>query len=181
MKIYPYMLAFMMVATRSFGQFQKQFETRPIIVSYNDSVVHANIITENVSVQPHENLYYYWYFADRININQGGYHGNLLHGPYYVFDENKRMITQGAFLKGLKSGIWKSWYPDGHLRSVIPWKGGMIDGKTIFYNPNGSVYETAEYHSGLLDGEHTYFIRDSMVVEKYCDGKRLPIKEKKKR
>ncbi len=166
MKLPILMLTFCLFIQVS-GQVKQEYETRQVIITYEDSIVHTGIITKQVSLKINPDLWYYWYFPDQINLNKGGYHGNLLHGPYIVFDNKKKMISAGNYDKGLKSGIWKTWYPNGNMKSLIIWNCGLLESKDIYFNPDGSIYQSIEYKHGKRNGEYLHFINDSLVHEQY--------------
>jgi len=157
----------------SFCQLRGNLETRPVIISFEDSIIYINIITQQIKITPKSELWYYWYFSDQVNANKGGYHGNMLHGTYTVFDKEKHMITQGQFNKGLKNGLWRSWYPDGNKKNTVFWKDGLLDGKAVYFNPDGTVYMSIEYRYGKRNGEQVFFIGDSLVRHIYRNDIRI--------
>jgi len=71
-------------------------------------------------------LFYYWYSASQVHSTQGGYSGQLLNGLYTAYYPNKNLREQGAFDRGLKNGIWKSWNKDGTLQQAVTWNEGLV-------------------------------------------------------
>src|ERR1700712_5807439 len=69
--------------------------------------------------------FYYWYSGNGIHSTQGGYSGRLLNGPYSEYYINKNLREQGAYQKGLKQGIWKSWNERGVLQALYTWHKGI--------------------------------------------------------
>jgi hypothetical protein len=69
-------------------------------------------------------LLYYWFSGNMIHVTQGGYSGKLLNGQYTEYYPDKNLKEQGAYKKGLKDGVWKSWNDDGSLAVAITWKHG---------------------------------------------------------
>ncbi len=71
-------------------------------------------------------LFYFWYSASQVHATQGGYSGQLLNGVYTEYYKNKNLKEQGAFSRGLKDGLWKSWNTDGTLRQAVIWDQGIV-------------------------------------------------------
>lgn len=112
---------------------------REVEVIYKDSTVRAYILINAVHINTSDQIMYYWYGQDSINCNKGGYAGALLDGPYSVYSNNKKLITQGKFEKGLMTGTWKYWYANGSLKKTIDYRKGMISGFYKIYSMDGSL------------------------------------------
>jgi hypothetical protein len=125
-------------------------DTRLIVINHPDSTVHARILIARPDIKIDNSKLYFWYAPDCIYANRGGFSGYLLHGDYSVYNKNNRMIAQGAFFRGLKTGIWKRWYANGNLAELIVWEYGLLHGSSYFYNPDGSVIRSDKYKSGKL-------------------------------
>lgn len=123
--------------------------TREVVISSEDSVIRANILIMPVELKLEDELFYYWYNKGQINRNMGGYSGDLLSGDYLVFDNNKNMITRGAFYYGLKDGTWKYWYHDGNIKRIENWEMGRLDGEIKIYNKSRGILKTVYYKDGL--------------------------------
>jgi hypothetical protein len=111
-------------------------DTRLVVVNYPDSTVQTRILTSHVNIKPDNAKIYYWYLPDQINSNQGSYAGYPLHGAYYVYDRHDHLIGQGAFFKGLKTGIWKKWDTDGKLLEQTKWNKGHLYKVPDFRHPD---------------------------------------------
>jgi hypothetical protein len=160
-----------------FSQKEGRLDLRPVVLNGRDSTVQAYILIGNLDYKPISSLTYYWYYSERINCNQGGYAGNLLHDAYIRFDGDKHLIEKGAFNQGLKTGTWLRWYPDGKLESAINWKAGLLDGRSQYYNNDGSIYLNLDYKAGKKDGKQISFENDSLVTRYYKNGiERQPLK-----
>ena len=46
------------------------------------------------------------------------YNKNRLHGNWISWYDNRLICDSGKFVNNLPDGIWKTWYPEGKLRSV---------------------------------------------------------------
>lgn len=126
---------------------------RDVMVIYKDSVVKAQVLLQSENIETSNNLIYYWYSQNRINMNMGGYSGSLLHGEYQVYSNDKKLIEQGYFEHGLKNGTWKYWNSKGILRQSIGFRAGLPDGECILYDANGVQLEKKKYRAGELQVE----------------------------
>ena len=102
------------------------FGFNKVRIAEDDKTILAEIIPVNSNPKAKAHLFYFWYSANLIHVTQGGFSGKLLNGSYSEFYLNKNLAEQGAFKKGLKNGIWKSWNEDGTLNQVTRWKDGII-------------------------------------------------------
>jgi antitoxin component YwqK of YwqJK toxin-antitoxin module len=126
---------------------------REIVVSYDDSLVRANILIRNENITTSNQLMYYWYNQNRISKNMGGFAGALLHGPYLVYNKDKNLITQGSFDKGLMNGVWKYWDTNGIIEKSVEYKNGLLDGDYKIYDMHGELLEIHKYKAGKLQVE----------------------------
>lgn len=86
--------------------------------------------------------FYFWFKAQRVLATQGGASGQLLHGPFESFYENKQLCRKGNFTKGLKDGEWLYWRSNGVLIRSEYWKKGRKSGTEKMYDENGNVAAT---------------------------------------
>jgi antitoxin component YwqK of YwqJK toxin-antitoxin module len=126
-----------------------KYHSREVIIQVGDTLIRTNILTGELSEKPFPDKRYFWYWKGMINSNIGGYSGKLFHGDYLAFHNNK-LIESGQFVKGLKSGVWKSWYLSGEIQKICFWKNGTLDGRGLFYNVNGIVEERGFYKNGTF-------------------------------
>lgn len=109
------------------------------------------IIFQKKKVSTCRAKYYHWYNGQAINITQGDYSGSILDGIYSEYKyPGKALICKGYFKKGLKHGLWLSWYTDGQLKCSEKWKNGWLHGDKYVYNDSGVVIKTEKYKKGVL-------------------------------
>jgi antitoxin component YwqK of YwqJK toxin-antitoxin module len=82
---------------------------------------------------------YYWYKSQTVLGTQGGSAGQLLHGAYEAFYDNKQLCEKGSYAKGLKIGEWNYWQKNGKLIRTEHWKNGRLSGEQIYYSKAGDV------------------------------------------
>jgi len=121
-------------------------------------------------------LFYYWFKSGRIHKTQGSYYGKLLHGNYKVVDRDRHLLEEGQFKKGLKTGLWRTWYEDGALRSTWRKRFGFWNQTYHIseYDANGNKTKSGFENKGLFTGYQAIWQGDSAVVTRYKKGQALP-------
>ncbi len=110
--------------------------------------------------------FYYWYKAQHVIATQGASSGDLLHGGFEAYHDNKQLSKKGAFSKGLKSGEWLYWRQDGTLITAEHWKKGRLKGTETNYDKEGNVFQTTRHKRLSYKRENA----DSIVIGKKLSG-----------
>jgi hypothetical protein len=136
-----------------------------------DQSLQFQVCADDLSVKPADHLVYYWVSAGKLHHSKGDYHGELLHGNFTSFFENRQLKSKGEFRKGLKNKVWKTWYPSGELKSITSWKKGVQHGQRKSFSEEGKLESIAHYRHGRLHGEQSTFSNDSVIgQEEYKKG-----------
>lgn len=98
-----------------------------------------------------DTLSYYWFKAQEIHISQGASSGYPLHGDYSKFYTNGQLAEKGLFKKGLKNGLWKSWYASGKIKSVYNYKNGLLVGDFVLFDEKGNTIEQGKFKKGIKE------------------------------
>lgn len=106
----------------------KLSKTREIIVNNGENVIKANVFLNNTSVAGKDSVTYYWYGNNAIHTNVFSYPKNPLHGLYSEFNNDKNLVLQGEFKKGMKHGTWVRWDYSGQLLEKNNYKMGKLCG-----------------------------------------------------
>ncbi len=106
--------------------------------------------------------FYFWYKAQKVMATQGGSSGQLLHGDFESFHENKQLSKKGTFRKGLKNGEWLYWRNDGTLIKTETWKKGILRGIEKDYDKSGRVYQTIQHKGKTVQRENA----DTLLLDK---------------
>lgn len=89
-----------------------------------------------------------------------------------VFENNK---TQEAiirsFVSGKANGVWKQFYPNGHLLEKIVYKEGLKNGEYILMNFLGEILIKGSYKNNLKHG--LWDDRILNISGKYKEGKKV--------
>jgi antitoxin component YwqK of YwqJK toxin-antitoxin module len=132
-------------------------------------------------------------------INRTGANGKKYGRWVYFFNGNKQKIEkEGKYESDRKTGIWKTYYENGNLKSEITyinniadgyakiyyengkiseegtWKGIKWVGKYLFYHENGNkAYEWSFNDQGKRTGEQKYYHENGKLMIKgdWIDGK----------
>jgi antitoxin component YwqK of YwqJK toxin-antitoxin module len=88
-------------------------------------------------------------------------------GSYKEFyKQNGKTMTEGAYEKGLKEGVWKYFDLSGVLNKEETYKKNELNGPLTKY-AQGIVIETGNYLHGEKDGVWRKFAPDGTLSEKY--------------
>lgn len=117
---------------------------------------------------------YYWFKSGRIHSSLGNAGGYVLHQSCSKYYRSNQIAEKGFFNKGLKDGVWESWYENGQLQLQEFWKDGYRDGLSSAYDSEGEIIFTGDYSNNLKTGrwinykakDTTYHKNDSIYVEK---------------
>jgi antitoxin component YwqK of YwqJK toxin-antitoxin module len=155
------------------GLAQQEKEPRKVIITAPDSVIKAFIQNKAFTGKILETRTYFWYYNGRINHNQGGFSGKLLHGKYEVFDNQQRLITMGSFLNGLKEGSWIRWNMNGKMKESCSFKKGKLEGTLKTFTITGNLLTESNYKNDLLEGKSRYYRNGAVIIKKYRMGKEI--------
>lgn len=116
--------------------------------------------------------------------------GNIIAQGEYIDDQREgfwRIKTagfteEGEYSEGLRSGSWKSFYPDGSLAFEGSFREDLPNGPHISYYPNGQKWEQGNWLMGRRNGEWKIWNQDGSLllsityvngVERAYDGVKL--------
>lgn len=104
-------------------------------------------------VSPKGEKTYYWFKGGKIHSTQSGLTGSILNGPYIKMYLSNQLAEQGNFKKGLKDGLWKTWYPNGTLETTQQWHNGIKKGKYYYYSNSGELIQKGTFKKNLKQGQ----------------------------
>lgn len=83
-------------------------------------------------------------------------------GQYVVklYHENGQLKETGLLLrreKLLKDGNWKTYYPNGIMKSYFQYANGEKTGRWIHYYQNGNILEISYYNADQLNGPYKFY------------------------
>ncbi|RBL91715.1 toxin-antitoxin system YwqK family antitoxin [Chitinophaga flava] len=176
----PVIICISALLNQSQAQQVPDIKTNHITIRRNDTVYTFYTYNRSKKIVPKRDKYYYWYKTQQIIYTHGGYSGQVLDGDYTEFYPNKNLKAKGSFKKGLKTGIWHSWNPNGEFIQITTWKSGEKNGESFEYDSTGHLTSKSMYSNGQLHGPSTTY--SSKGVEKtiiYKNGQLVPEKAPK--
>jgi hypothetical protein len=144
------------IAFLSFG-----ISTKKIIT---DKDFKYEFYTTDQKLTPHENRMYFWFKGGTVHSSEYGIAGELLQDAFLKYYLDNQLAESGNFDKGLKTGVWKNWYPNGRLQTRQYWQAGQKDGKYLGYNGEGTLIEQGAFRDNKKQGRWIDFVRKDTVV-----------------
>jgi hypothetical protein len=157
----------------------KEQKTFTVYINYDSYSIRAEVLKDPVNIHPHEGCTYYWYSSNDIRSTENGFDGKLLHGEYRSFYRDLNLKEQGAFSKGLKTGIWKTWFPGGKIHEIIQYKDGNKNGVMQTFSETGYLESETDYKNGKINGKEVLYKEGKQdTILKYKNGQ--PVAKKNK-
>jgi len=101
----------------------------------------------------------------------------ILHGFAYYYskaDSGKYFVSQkGAFINGLKEGIWAEYFHNGRLKLFYTYQNDKMHGAFEMYSPTSdNPYLKGEYANGLREGKWHMIGKygDTLSTETFKEG-----------
>jgi antitoxin component YwqK of YwqJK toxin-antitoxin module len=117
-------------------------------IEVNEGHCFFSVFVEKTSQRLDSSTFYYWYKDGKINKNQGGYTGQLMHGEYLIYSRKGVLLEQGEYKLGRKEGKWKKWDYSGNLLEESKWRKGKKHGIYTQYINGEKV--VCKYKRGIL-------------------------------
>jgi hypothetical protein len=92
-----------------------------------------------------QHKFYYWFKSQTVVCTQGAASGQLLHGFFESFYDNKQLSSKGLFNKGLKHGSWTYWNQKGLIFKTETWDNGEKRGEEKYFDDQGRLLTTIDY------------------------------------
>jgi antitoxin component YwqK of YwqJK toxin-antitoxin module len=115
-------------------------------------------------VHPKKDRMYYWFKGGLIHTAESGIAGVLLDGKYTKMYHNNQLAEQGFFRKGLKVGLWQTWFPNGLLETKQHWSKGLKSGSFYTYNESGEMLEKGSYTNNMKFGKWIDFTKNDTLT-----------------
>lgn len=75
-------------------------------------------------------------------------------------------IDAGAEKTWLFNGLSRAWDEDGNLIAEIPYNFGELEGESIYYHKNGSIWKTIPCSKGCINGIMKIYLVDGSLLQK---------------
>jgi antitoxin component YwqK of YwqJK toxin-antitoxin module len=130
----------------------------------NKSICHHELnlsnelIFTNASLVPHTGKILCRFFPNQTIRSQGFLLDGKKHGKWILFNENGQITYEMKFLNGQeKLSKQYGWYENGQMKYERNAKDELLDGSSIFLNPDGIIQENFVYKEGKLHGPFSLF------------------------
>ena len=87
---------------------------------------------------------------DGDTLERGVYLEGLEDGKWIYFNDS--VLVEGSYNLGKKSGVWKTYYPNGKLKRFESYHDDELDGKCVYYWENSVKKAEYTYINGLING-----------------------------
>jgi antitoxin component YwqK of YwqJK toxin-antitoxin module len=84
-------------------------------------------------------------------VSKGDYLSGEKEGKWFQDLGDDR--EEGTYVVGLRSGLWKHYYPSGKLKFEGKFEQGAENGKHLYYFESGQIKEIGNYKFGLKEGD----------------------------
>ena len=162
------LLTIALITTETSAQY---FNGQIRIDSINKSYIFQ--ITDKV-IKPNITRIYYWFKSGHIHQTEGSYNGKLLHGPYKIIDSRRQLLEEGLYRFGVKTGVWRSWYSNGRLKSYIKINPLINVTHISEYDETGQCIKRGKEKYSLFTGYDVEFKNDTSSIRKFKKGVLLP-------
>ncbi|MGH2646209.1 MAG: toxin-antitoxin system YwqK family antitoxin, partial [Ginsengibacter sp.] len=86
---------------------------------------------------------------------------------YYLFPIKK---SEGYVKNNLKEGIWKYYYSDGKVSSIVTYSKGVRNGRSQQFYQNGKLSSDVFYQNGNFYGTvKNFYLNGNLNTEEYYD------------
>lgn len=128
------------------------FSENPSKKRISDTLFRYEFYTTDKKPEAKPDKEYFWFKGGAIHNTEYGIGGDLLEGSYLKYYHSNQLAEAGKFKKGLKKGLWKSWFKNGVLQSKVNWSDGQMDGNYYAYDHLGNLTETGKYKRNKKHG-----------------------------
>ena len=107
--------------------------------------------------------------------------GGEFNGPAYFYDKENRLIRLETYRKGVLSGLYEAYFPDGTPRLSFNYLDGEKHGKYRVYFAPGQLKEQLTYDAGIIKGDNYLYYKDGKVQHHFhfnAKGERHGVWEK---
>jgi antitoxin component YwqK of YwqJK toxin-antitoxin module len=107
-----------------------------------------------------------------LPVVRAEYARDLLNGSYRTYWPDGKLRTDGNYANGFQDGAWIEYAQDGVKTLAANYRKDQLHGRYESYHANGNRFVTANYKLGVLNGEYAERQSDGdwVLTGKYADG-----------
>ena len=113
------------------------------------------------------------YFQNGMKMASGNYLNEKKDSIWLFYSSSDgALIQEEAYKNGLRSGISRTYFPEGGISGILNWKDGVKDGIWEEYYSNGSIKLHGTFSMGDKEGPYQAFYENGslLVIGKYSGG-----------
>ena len=149
-----------------FALFLQSFSDPYTMKRISDKEFRYEFYTTDKKVKAKDNKIYYWFKGGLIHNAQAGFVGELLDDKFVKTYNSNQIAEQGTFRKGLKIGLWKTWYTNGIVATTQKWCNGLRSGTFYSYDEKGLLIEKGKFRKNEKHGIWIDCIKKDTIVYK---------------
>lgn len=152
-----------------FGASHEEGETRPLRQFGRNGVLEATGIERFEDGEWLKHGPFTFRNARDEEISGGRYKSGLESGEWWqVYEDGSR--GEGSFVKGQRSGMWRTYFPNGTDQDSGRYEEGRRTGEWTSRRQDGSLLRKAMYADGTENGPVTYFLTDGRTIDRERTG-----------
>lgn len=135
------------------------------VINSQDPLLRGKVISRELFVNDKREGLSLYYYPEGLIKEEVQYVNNKRQGWTREFDKEGKLISLQRFNngtlvererinrsdeQGLKQGVWKTYFPNGRIRSEINYRDDLLNGPYKEYDENGNVSVLLQYAKGVL-------------------------------
>jgi antitoxin component YwqK of YwqJK toxin-antitoxin module len=135
------------------------------VVNSQDPLLRGKVISRELFVNDKREGLSLYYYPEGLIKEEVQFVNNKRQGLTREFDKEGKLITLQRFNngtlvererinrsdeQGLRQGVWKTYFPNGRIRSEINYRDDLLNGPYKEYDENGNVSVLLQYTKGVL-------------------------------
>ena len=106
------------------------------------------------------------FYSNYLGLNNQAKDSIFYNGPLYTYHKNGKNNSKASFVNNILEGDFATFYDSGEIKTMQPFRSGLINGKSKFYNktyPFGQPREVWDYENGIPNGMAQRFYENGKI------------------
>ncbi len=104
-----------------------------------------------------DSIWHYYSEFDGVLLSEEIYERGMKTGIWQTFYPDGSVAEEFTYVDGKKHGPWKQFFTDGSLKLKANYIDGKLEGQITIYHVNGTVNLSGSYKNNFQDGVWMYF------------------------
>lgn len=128
----------------------------------------AGQLVERFTIDPQtklkEGLHETFFPTNGGKCEESNYKAGILRGEQILYYDNGQVMERRNFDEnGSMTGVFKSYFENGHLKSEGQYDNGAMEGKWKFFFTNGNIKEIILYKNNVQNGPFTEYHQNGKI------------------